>query len=148
MSVRESIKSDLVTAMKAKDSEKTSVLRLVQSAIKNKEIEKRPDPLTENDIQAVLKKLVKQRKDSIEQYTAAKRQDLADKEQSELEIIEGYLPEQLGEEQVKKFVEEAIAETGAASMKDMGKVMQAVMAKTQGNADNKLVSQLVKATLG
>lgn len=147
MSLRETIVSDMKSAMKAREMDKVSTLRMVQSSLKNKEIELRPNELTEKGVQSVLKKLVKQRKDSIEQYQNAGRQDLADKEQAELNVIEHYLPEQMGEEQVVKFVEEAIAETGATSMKDMGKLMQAVMAKTQGAADNKLISQIVKSKL-
>ena len=147
MALRETIVSDMKSAMKAREMDKVSTLRMVQSSLKNKEIELRPNELTEKGVQSVLKKLVKQRKDSIEQYQNAGRQDLADKEQAELNVIEHYLPEQMGEEQVVKFVEEAIAETGATSMKDMGKLMQAVMAKTQGAADNKLISQIVKSKL-
>ena len=147
MSTRETLLADLKTAMKGKDMATVGVLRFCQSAFKNKEIDKRPDPLTEEDVISVLKKLVKQRKDSIEQFEKADRKDLADKEQAELKIIEKYLPQQMSEEQVKKCVEEAISETGASSMKDMGAVMKAVLEKTAGNADNKLVSRLVKAQL-
>jgi len=147
MSVREVISSDLKTAMKARDSKKVQVLRLVQAALKNKIIEIRPNELTEEDVTGVLKKLVKQRKDSIEQFSKAGRQDLVDIEAGELLVIEGYLPEQMGEDQVKKLVLEAIQETGASSMKDMGAVMKSVLLKTQGNADNKIVSQLVRENL-
>ena len=147
MSIRETIVSDLKTAMKARDKDKVQVLRLVESAIKNKAIEKRPDELTEEDVLSVLKKSVKQRKDSIEQFQKANRQDLVDVEQRELSVIETYLPAQLDEAQIQKFVDEAFAETGASSMKDMGAVMKSVMEKTKGNADNKIVSQLVRSKL-
>lgn len=147
MSVRDTITNDLKTAMKAKDMETISVLRFVQAAIKNCEIDKRPNPITESDILGVLKKLVKQRKDSIEQFAAANRQDLVDKEKHELVLIETYLPAQLDEEQLKAIVDAAVTEAGATSAKDMGAVMKIVMAKTQGNADNKLISQLVKQRL-
>ncbi|MCJ8275534.1 MAG: GatB/YqeY domain-containing protein, partial [Bdellovibrionales bacterium] len=140
MSLKEQILADIKDAMKAKEADKVSTLRMVNSSIKNKEIEVRPNELTEQDVLSVLKKLSKQRKDSIEQFQKAGRDDLVQQEQKELQIIEGYLPEQMGEDQVKAIVQEVINETGASSMKDMGKVMQAVLAKTDGAADNKLVS--------
>ena len=147
MSLKEQIIADVKTAMKAGDKDKVSTLRMVHSAIKNKEIEVRPKDLTEQDVLSVLKKLSKQRKDSIEQFQKAGRDDLVQKEQKELQFLEEYLPQQMGEAEVKAAVEEAIKESGATSMKDMGKVMQAVLAKTDGAADNKLVSQLVKSLL-
>ena len=147
MSLKEQIVSDVKTAMKSGDKERVSTLRLVHSAIKNKEIEVRPKELTDEDVLSVLKKLSKQRKDSIEQFQKAGRDDLVQNEQKELQVLEEYLPKQMGEDQVKAIVEEAVKEVGASSMKDMGKVMQAVTAKTQGAADNKLVSQLVKSLL-
>ncbi|MCB0378038.1 MAG: GatB/YqeY domain-containing protein [Bdellovibrionales bacterium] len=147
MSLKETLNEAVKIAMKARDMERVSALRMVTAAVKNKEIEVRPNDLTDEDVLGVLKKLCKQRKDSIEQYQNAGRTDLVEKEQKELHVIEEYLPEQMSEDQVKGFVEEAIKETGASSMKDMGKVMQAVLAKTQGAADNKLVSQIVKNIL-
>lgn len=147
MTLKEKILDDTKTAMKAKEADKVSTLRFLQAAIKNKEIEVRPNELTDDDVLSVLRKSVKQRQDSIEQYRAANRADLADKEQAELAIIESYLPQQLSAEVIEKFVKEAIAETGAKSMKDMGGVMKVVMAKTQGAADNKVVSEIVKKTL-
>lgn len=133
--------------MKDRDQDKVSALRLMTAAIKNREIDARPAAITEQDIIGVLKKLVKQRKDSIEQFGQAGRTDLVDKEQAELNIIEVYLPSQMDEGQIKQAVEACIAELGATSIKDMGKVMQAVTAKTQGSADNKIVSQIVKSLL-
>lgn len=147
MSLRERILADIKVAMKAKDAGKVAVLRFCQSALKNKEIDQRPQPLTEDDVLSVLKKLVKQRKDSIEQFGKANRQDLVDKESAELVILQSYMPELLSEAQVESFVDEAVAEMGANSMKQMGAVMKVVLEKTKGNADNKLVSQLVKAKL-
>ena len=147
MSVKEQIVSGVKTWMKSGDEERVSTLRLLHSAIKNKEIEVRPKELTDEDVLSVLKKLSKQRKDSIEQFQKAGRDDLVQNEQKELQVLEEYLPKQMGEDQVKAIVEEAVKEVGASSMKDMGKVMQAVTAKTQGAADNKLVSQLVKSLL-
>ena len=140
--------ADVKSAMKNKEADKLSALRFLQAAIKNKEIDVRPNEITEDDVLGVIKKAVKQRKDSIEQYGQAGRDDLVQKETFELEIIQAYLPEQLSEEAVAKIVEQVIAETGASSMKDMGAVMQAVMAKTAGAADNKVVSQLVRGKLG
>ncbi len=133
--------------MKAKAMDKVNTLRFLQSAVKNKEIEVRPNALTDDDVISVLKKSAKQRQDSIEQFTNAGRNDLADKEKAELAIIEAYLPQQMGADQVEAIVREAIKETGATSPKEMGAVMKAVMAKTQGTADNKLVSEIVKKLL-
>lgn len=147
MSLKEQIDSDIKTAMKARDMETVSALRMVSSSIKNKMIEVRPNELTDDDVISVLKKLSKQRKDSIEQFAKAGRDDLVDKEQKELLVLEKYLPEQMGEAQITEIVEATIAELSATSMKDMGKVMGAVTAKTQGTADNKLVSQIVKSKL-
>lgn len=147
MSLKEQIDSDIKTAMKARDMETVSALRMVSSSIKNKMIEVRPNELTDDDVISVLKKLSKQRKDSIEQFAKAGRDDLVDKEQKELLVLEKYLPEQMGEAQITEIVEATIAELSATSMKDMGKVMGAVTAKTQGAADNKLVSQIVKSKL-
>lgn len=148
MSLKDQIMADVKSAMKNKEADKLSALRFLQAAIKNKEIDVRPNEITEDDVLGVIKKAVKQRKDSIEQYGQAGRDDLVQKETFELEIIQAYLPEQLSEEAVAKIVEQVIAETGASSMKDMGAVMQAVMAKTAGAADNKVVSQLVRGKLG
>jgi uncharacterized protein YqeY len=147
MSLKEQIEADTKTAMKARDMETVSALRMVSSSIKNKMIEVRPKDLTDEDVISVLKKLSKQRKDSIEQFQKAGRNDLADKEQKELSVLEKYLPEQMSEEQITEIVKATISEMGASSMKDMGKVMGAVTGKTQGAADNKLVSQIVKAQL-
>ncbi len=147
MSLKEQIESDTKEAMKARDSERVSALRMVSSAIKNKMIEVRPNDLTDDDVIGVLKKLSKQRKDSIEQFQKAGRDDLVEKEQRELSVLEKYLPEQMSEAQINEIVDSCIAETGASSMKDMGKLMGAVTAKTKGSADNKLVSQIVKSKL-
>lgn len=147
MSLKVQIMDELKEAMKSKDQVKLSTLRLLNSQIKNKEIDLRPNPISEEDIVAVIKKSVKQRQDSIEQYQNANRQDLADVEIAELKILETYLPKMMSEDQVNVLVLEAIKETGATEAKDMGKVMKAVMAKTNGQADNKVVSELVKKNL-
>lgn len=147
MEIREKILSDMKTAMRDKDSAKLEAIRFLQSAIKYREIEVRPNAITNDDVMGVIKKLVKQRKESIEQYQNAKRQDLVDKETAELKILEGYLPAQMSKDQIEKIVAETITEVKAASIKDMGTVMKAVMAKTQGAADNKLVSEVIKSKL-
>ena len=147
MEIREKLTADMKSAMREKDQVKLDTIRFLQSAIKNREIEARPNPLSADDVLAVIKKLVKQRKESIEQYHAASRQDLADKEATELKILETYLPAQMGKEQIEKIVADVITEIKASSIKDMGSVMKAVQAKTQGAADNKIVSEVIKAKL-
>ena len=147
MSLKQQILDDTKEAMKAKDMDKVNTLRFLQAAVKNKEIEVRPNSLTDEDVVVVLRKSVKQRQDSIEQYVSAGRNDLADKEKYELSIIEGYLPKQMGADQIEAIVKEAIKEVGATSPKEMGLVMKAVQAKTQGAADNKIVSEIVKKQL-
>ena len=135
------------TAMREKDQVKLDSIRFLQAAIKNREIDMRPDPITADEVLSVIKKSVKQRKESIEQYKAANRQDLVDKEMAELKVIEAYLPTQLSKEQIEALVAQAITELKATTIKDMGPVMKAVMAKSGGAADNKLVSELIKAKL-
>src|SRR5687768_12817553 len=124
MSLREQITNDIKTAMKAKEMDKLNALRMVQSAFKNREIELRPNPMSEDEHLTVIKKLVKQRKESIEQFSAAGRNDLADNETKELKLLETYLPAQMSREQVEKIVTEVIASTGAKSVKEMGAVMK------------------------
>ncbi len=140
------IDDDLKVAMKAKDKERTGALRLVRAAIQNKRIDKRDD-LNDEDVLAVLSTMVKQRKDSIEQFEKGGREDLAAKEQGELDVIMGYMPAQMGEEEVRALVSEAIAATGAAGPKEMGKVMGALMPKVKGRADGKMVNEIVRSML-
>lgn len=147
MELREQIMADVKDAMKSKDQLKLNTLRFFQAAVKNREIELRPDPITPDDVMGVLKKLVKQRKESIEQYQNGGRQDLADQEAAELKVLEGYLPAQMGREQVEKVVTEVIAALGAKTVKDMGPVMKEVIARTAGTADNKIVSEVIKSKL-
>jgi uncharacterized protein len=147
MSLKEQIISDMTAAMKAQDAVRTSTLRMVKAAIMNREKEGGGE-LTDEDVQKLLRTQVKQRRDSVEQYQKANRQDLADKEQSEIAIIEGYLPQSASQEEIDQAVANAIAETGASSMKDMGGVMKAAIARLAGkNADGKMVSESVKAKL-
>lgn len=147
MGLRESISNDMKEAMKAKDAAKLSALRMVQSAFKNREIELRPEPINEEELQAILKKLVKQRKESIEQYQAANRQDLVDAETAELKLLETYLPTQMSREKVEEIVSKVIADTGAKSPKDMGAVIKEAIARSGGAADNKTISEIAKARL-
>lgn len=147
MALRDQIMNDIKDSMRAKDMAKLNALRMVQSAFKNREIELRPEPMSEDEHIAVLKKLAKQRKESIEQYQAANRQDLADAEAAELKLLEQYLPAQMSKEQVEKIVAEVIAAVGATTVKEMGTVMKEVQARTAGTADNKLVSEMIKAKL-
>ena len=147
MGLREQIREDMKEAMKAKEMDKLNAIRMIQAAFKNREIELRPNDISEEELVGVLKKLAKQRKESIETYTAANRKDLADNEAKELKLIEAYLPAQMDRAQIEKIVAQVIAETGAKSQKEMGAVMKAVIAKTAGQADNKIVSELVKSKL-
>lgn len=147
MGLKDQILADIKTAMKARDSQKLTTLRFVNAAFKNKEIDVRPNELTEADCLAVLKKLGKQHRDSIEQYQKAERADLVEKEQAELAIVELYLPEQMSKEKIEEVVIEVIKETGATDMKQMGLVIKAVGEKTAGAADNKVVSQIVREKL-
>jgi uncharacterized protein YqeY len=147
MDLSERIKADLKAAMIAKDSAKLSVIRFLQSAIKYREIELRPNPISNDEIMGVLKKLVKQRKESIDQFKAGGRNDLVDQETAELKILETYLPAQMSREQVETLVTDVIAALGAKTLKDMGSVIKEVIARSAGSADNKTVSELVKAKL-
>lgn len=143
------LRDELKQAMLAKDTEKTGIIRLILSAVKYYEIQKGGAgyEATDEDVLAVIQKEVKQRRDSIEQFQAAGRQDLVDKEQKELDMLQGYLPEQMAEDEIRKLVQEAITQTGAANMQDIGKVMGVLMPKTKGKADGNLVSKIVKEHL-
>ena len=133
--------------MKAQDAARTSTLRMVKAALMNREIEKGGE-LDDEEMMKLLRSLVKQRRDSVEQYEKGGRQELADKENSEIAIIETYLPQAASRDEIEAVVVAAISETGASSMKDMGKVMKAVQAALAGkNADGKQVSEIVKAKL-
>ena len=149
MTPLEKINQDITTAMKAKDADRLSTLRMMKTALKNKELEKdKGHTLSEAEAIKVLQSLLKQRRDSIEQYTNAGRQDLADKEAAEMKIVEEYLPAALDEAALSNIVAATIAEMGAPSPQQMGLVMKAVMAKLAGQTvDGKVVSALVKAKL-
>jgi len=147
MTLQEKIQSHLADAMRSKEQLRLSVLRMMKSAVKNKEVDKMK-ALEENEVIAVLNTLVKQRKDSVVQFRNGGREELALKEEAEIRIIEEYLPAGATEDEIRSAVEEAIVETGAASIKDMGKVMKATMTRLTGkSADGSRVSQLVKERL-
>lgn len=147
---KQQLKDELKEAMLARNEVKTSTLRMIISALGYYEIEKGGAgyEATEEDIQTVLQKQAKQRRDSIEQFKAGGRDELAEKETKELELIESYLPQPMDEEEIKKLVDEAITITGATSAADMGKVMGALMPKVKGKADGGLVSKIVREKLG
>lgn len=149
MPIKQQILDDLKAAMKAGDSEKRDALRMVDSMIKNAEIEKkkREEGLTDEEIIEVISRAVKQRKDAIAQYESGGRPELAEKEKKEIEILMAYMPEQMGEDEVRNAVKEAIAGTGASGKADMGKVMGAAMAKLKGKADGNLVKKIVEEEL-
>jgi uncharacterized protein YqeY len=148
MTLKDKIVSDMTAAMKAKDAPRTSTLRMVKAAIMHREKEGGGE-LTDEDVTKLLRSQVKQRRDSVEQYQKAGRQELVDKEAAEIAVIEQYLPQAASEAEIEQAVIAAVAETGATSMKEMGAVMKAAMAKLAGkNADGKLVSETVKKKLG
>jgi len=149
MSIPEKIQQDMVEAMRSRQEPRLSTLRMVKSALKNKEIDKRA-PLDEKEALAVLSTLIKQRKDSIEQFTKGGRQELADKEAAEITIIESYMPKAAGEDEVVATVRATVTEMGSPTMKDMGTVMKTAMAKFAAagtRVDGKLVSEVVKREL-
>lgn len=147
MSLKDTIIADLTEAMKAKDADKLSVLRMVKANLMNRQIDKGSD-LTDDEVTKALQSLVKQRRDSVEQYEKAGRTELAAKEQGEIAVIEAYLPQSATQAEVDEAVDAAIAETGASSMKEMGTVMKGTMANLAGkSADGKMVSEAVKAKL-
>lgn len=150
MGIPEQVQKDMIAAMRSREELRLSCLRMMKTALKNKEIEKRA-PLDEKEAQQVLATLIKQRRDSIEQFQKGGRHELADKEAAEIKVIEAYLPKALGEEEIAAAVKATIAEMGSPTMKDMGTVMKNAMAKLQAGGsrvDGKMVSEIVKKQLG
>lgn len=145
--LEEKILNDYKEAMKSKDALRSSVLSFLRAEMINAAMAKKKAKLDDSEVIPVLKKQIKQRQDSIEQFTKGGRQDLADKEAKELEILKAYLPPEMPAEEIKKIIEEVVVSTGALGPKDMGKVMKEVAAKVAGLADGKLVSDLVKERL-
>jgi uncharacterized protein YqeY len=146
MTFKTKIDQDMVTAAKGKDKMTLSTLRLIKTALHNREIDLKRD-LNDTEFLQILSSMVKQRKDSIEQFARGGRADLVEKEQAELKIIQTFMPEQMSEEDILREIQKAIDETGALSVKDMGKVMKVLMPKLTGKADGKLLGEKVKAAL-
>lgn len=146
MGLAERLDADMKQAMKGKDKVRLSTIRLIRTAIKNAEIDQKIT-LTDDDILTVLNRELKQRRDSLQAFKDAGRSDLIDQVQQEISVLQDYLPAQLSEEEVREIVVSTIAEVGASSKKDMGKVMGALMPKVQGRADGKLINQLVQSHL-
>ena len=146
MSLKAQITEDMKTAMRAKDTERLGTIRLLQAAMKQKEVDERVE-LDDTMVVAIVDKMIKQRKDSIAAFESAQRQDLADKEQAEINVIKGYLPERMSAEAITAAVKAIVAQVGASGPGDMGKVMGAVKAQLAGKADMGLVSAAVKAAL-
>jgi uncharacterized protein YqeY len=147
MTLKDKIIADMTAAMKAKDAARTSTLRMVKAASTNREKESGTE-VSDEDVLKLLRSQLKQRRDSVEQYGKAGRQELVDKETAEIAVIESYLPQAASSEEIELAVDAAVAETGATTMKDMGAVMKAVMARLAGkNADGRLVSDTVKKKL-
>jgi len=147
MALKERVSEDMKAAMRAKDAARLSAIRLLLAAMKRKEIDERAQ-LSDADVLGIVEKLIKQRRESIAQYEAAGRGDLADAEKFEIQVISAYLPEQMSEAEVASAVAAAIAEAGAGSVKDMGKVMAVLKPRLAGRADMGKVSAQVKARLG
>ena len=145
-SIKQNIQEDMKSAMRARDSERLVTIRMLLAAIKQREIDERIT-LTDTDILAVIDKMIRQRREAAKQYTDAKRIDLADKENSEIEVLQTYMPEQLTETEIKQLIENAIKETGAESIRDMGKVMNIIKPKAQGRADMSQISSKIKELL-
>jgi uncharacterized protein len=147
MSLREKINEDMKGAMRARESDKLAAIRLLTSALKQREVDERIE-ITDDIVLGVIEKMLKQRKDSIEQYTAGNRPDLVAKEQFEVDVLKVYMPAQLSEQELLQVLDATISEVGATSSKDMGKVMNALRPKVAGRADMGQLSGIVKARLG
>jgi uncharacterized protein len=147
MPLKQQITDDMKVAMRAKDSARLGAIRLLLAAIKQREVDERVE-LDDAAVLAVIEKMLKQRRDSISQYEAAGRQDLADAERFEVSVLSQYLPQPLTDAEIQALLDQAVAETGAASIKDMGKVMNALRPQLAGRADMGKVSGLIKARLG
>jgi uncharacterized protein YqeY len=147
MSLKERITDDMKAAMRAGEKERLGVIRMITSAIKQREVDERI-ALDDTQVLSVLEKMIKQRKESLVQFQAGNRQDLVEKEAAEIALLQGYLPSQLSDAELDSLITEAIASTGAASIKDMGKVMAIIKGKAQGRADMAAVGAKIKAKLG
>jgi uncharacterized protein YqeY len=148
MSLEEKLNADLKNALKAGEKTKVSAFRMAISEIKNRKIADRAEKLEDEKVAGIIQKMVRQHKESIEQFKRGGREDLAKKEEEELAVLKEYMPEEISPEELEKIVSESIAETGVSSPKDMGKVMKDVMGRVQGRADGKVISEIVKKKLG
>ncbi len=146
MSLKEKLQEDLKSSMKNKDTIRKSVVTLIRAAIKQYEVDNRVE-LADDAIIDIISKQLKQRKDSLAEFEKVNRDDLIEETKSEIQVLEGYLPQQLSEEELEKIVIETIAEVGATSMKDMGKIMATIKSKTAGRADGRKINELVKKNL-
>ena len=146
MSLKDQILADMKTAMREKQASKLESVRMLRAAIQRKEVDEQTE-INDDDVLAIVQKMIKQSQDAITQFTAGERADLAEKEQAHVDNLKGYLPEQLGDDEVAAAVEAAIAQSGAQSMKDMGKVMGILKGQLQGKADMGKVSGIIKAQL-
>ena len=147
MTLKDRITEDMKAAMRAKESQRLTAIRMLLAAMKQKEVDERVT-LADADVVAIVEKLIKQRRDSIAQYQAANRQDLVDAESFELALLQGYLPQQLSDDEIAAEIAKAVAETGASGGRDMGKVMGVLKGRLAGRADMQKVSAAVKARLG
>jgi uncharacterized protein YqeY len=147
MSLKERITDDMKTAMRSGEKERLGVIRMITSAIKQREVDERI-VLDDAQVLSVLEKMIKQRKESVVQFQAGNRQDLVDKEAAEITLLQGYMPSQLSAADIYALIDEAVASTGAGSIKDMGKVMAVIKSKAQGRADMATVGAKIKAKLG
>lgn len=147
MNLKERITEDMKAAMRAKDSERLSTIRMITAAIKQREVDERTT-LDDAQVLAILEKMIKTRRESVAQFQSGGREDLVAKEQKEIEILQAYLPAQLSEAEIDALIDESIAQTGASSIKDMGKTMALLKQKAQGRADMAVVSAKLKAKLG
>ncbi|HEX6414678.1 MAG TPA: GatB/YqeY domain-containing protein [Burkholderiales bacterium] len=146
MTLKSKISEDMKAAMRAKDAARLSAIRLILAGIKQREVDERKE-LSDAEVTAVIEKMIKQRRESITQYEKASRQDLVDAEKFELEVLSGYLPQQLGDAELQQEVQKAIGETGASGIRDMGKVMALLKSRLAGRADMGKLSNLVKTKL-
>ena len=147
MSLKDQIQKEVVQAVKSRNKERAGVLRFLQAAVKNKEIALRPDSIKEEQVQAVIQKQIKQVRESLECYQSANQQNKVEEEKYKLSVLQTFLPKPLSDEELKGYIEKAISELNPQSMKDMGKVMQWVMAQTKGAVEGKTLSEKVKDRL-
>lgn len=148
MGLKEQIPEDIKNALRSKSALELSVLRMLQSALKNKEIDKNKEELTDEDVISVVGAEIKKRRDAAKEFEKVNRPDAADQEKAEIDILMKYMPEQMGEDEIRGIVKKAVEETQAEGMKDIGKVMKVLMPQTKGKADGSVVNTIVREELG